>query len=1059
MGGLVGRWNATGANPTFNGYVGQDDVEETEIDERIVTDSSITSVVSAQEFGGMIGMLKVEHKGDESGATINVKGTHFYPFTVNTIENSNYNNSSSFMDYYYEEETGKENELFLVAHSVYSNLDKFNIVSSASGEVLAQDRISEHYAYHRSYGSNPEAEEFKFIENKMVELHEKFKNGTIQDFQISYDPYDLTGYDGGTDSMLLGTDEFEALQSKKYPDDFDGMLTTSPDRFLTEKEIYAFYTGTLYSKVQDLQTISSVEGYKDMGIIFTISYSLPGEEANNFANPFRPQDSIGWHKDFMGFRKLQRSIVQDNNDFGNSTAVLFDAGNIREIQIFDNNKIAYMIYERSENDVVLYARNVVAQLVVDQNGNIKNNGEFINKGNSIYNAESSTSFNSTEGLFVPGGNVFLLEKAGSEFNGAYFIVLRYNDEENKYLKSASMFSDYYTKKPIYTADQLIDKAEKYLDKGKYDKAQKFYSEADDLINKQYTILEHGNLLSAKTYAKLEDYSSVGALGYSYTRELMYQNNKLNTSNDSMINFSQSNYYGYLYYSDIRPNDYYSNYWLEFSEDKELNSYSIYQTPEGIQLQEKYYFYHGAYYIHPYAKDIVYRQSQDFFNELNYDTSALWEFRNGYYYTYEGDLYNNMFSNNGLNTEKYTEKIEQKYVYKESFDFNNYVEKYDYIKKNLYLTLETSGVQGASHVAELERLESISDDLEENIDYIAVNQGEFINYYNLATIGNFVSDKVGYDLCEYAKGNQDAGNVIYVNVYYTINAEQAIGKDSNSILNAIFVNAELFENIQETDIVITETQNFLYFEGGYKLQDGVLKGVVYDFDDETNEYVETLYDVSSKYLISHGIKDIEDGHLTYRDYLNKTDKEGKDGYNYNKFTTNEEYNFYTRYDFGTNFTQSPFLALNPVKGFMVNKKSINHLCYYDLYCCETEEGYEFIWKNAGIAEKTGWNVKKKNELELYYEDLGETDGKAKGEFDDIITISSEKQEYYREKYKVGLEYDVKNSETIDYNGKTYRQVCGEWKVLAQSGSPNFDIKTYFVESVSVKLGGFFISING
>ena len=87
---------------------------------------------NATNFGGLVGMLKVAEGGSDSkgegyfGTTVTVEGTHTYPFTVNTIENSNYADGSSNFTY---DKTNNE-YINLIAQAYYVNLDTFQISAS-----------------------------------------------------------------------------------------------------------------------------------------------------------------------------------------------------------------------------------------------------------------------------------------------------------------------------------------------------------------------------------------------------------------------------------------------------------------------------------------------------------------------------------------------------------------------------------------------------------------------------------------------------------------------------------------------------------------------------------------------------------------------------------------------------------------------------------------------------------------------------------------------------------------------------------------------------------------
>lgn len=107
IGGLVGKVVANG-NLNFTG-------------------SQTRSIIpsgqnTTDEFGGLIGLLKVGSSGTMSGYTIRVEGSHNYPFTINTIENSNYADGNT--DYSVNQ---SGTNVTLTAVATYINLDSFVI--------------------------------------------------------------------------------------------------------------------------------------------------------------------------------------------------------------------------------------------------------------------------------------------------------------------------------------------------------------------------------------------------------------------------------------------------------------------------------------------------------------------------------------------------------------------------------------------------------------------------------------------------------------------------------------------------------------------------------------------------------------------------------------------------------------------------------------------------------------------------------------------------------------------------------------------------------------------
>lgn len=104
LGGLIGKLQVSQGNKFEN------------------CDSSGVGIVGndAQNFGGLVGMLKCVG----GVGTYSVKGIHNYPFTVNTIENQNYAEGSSQYDTYLDDNS---NSVQLLAQAYYINQDSFNI--------------------------------------------------------------------------------------------------------------------------------------------------------------------------------------------------------------------------------------------------------------------------------------------------------------------------------------------------------------------------------------------------------------------------------------------------------------------------------------------------------------------------------------------------------------------------------------------------------------------------------------------------------------------------------------------------------------------------------------------------------------------------------------------------------------------------------------------------------------------------------------------------------------------------------------------------------------------
>lgn len=131
VGGLVGRLEGN----MFNSSVVEKDGDA------YIKNLSISGS-EAQNFGGLVGMLKVGES--TNGTTATVHGLHNYSFTINTIENQNYADGEASFNC-----TESNNQVDLYAQAYYINLDSFNI--SASLNVPSSSPINGTAGWHKDY--------------------------------------------------------------------------------------------------------------------------------------------------------------------------------------------------------------------------------------------------------------------------------------------------------------------------------------------------------------------------------------------------------------------------------------------------------------------------------------------------------------------------------------------------------------------------------------------------------------------------------------------------------------------------------------------------------------------------------------------------------------------------------------------------------------------------------------------------------------------------------------------------------------------------------------------
>jgi len=120
IGGLIGKLYVNSGNQ-FNG---------------IIANNALTIVGDdAQNFGGLVGMLKCVG-GNGNDKTYSVQGTHYYPFTVNTIENQNYADGESQFS---TAVAPTDDSVQLHAQAYYINQDTFNISATNNEAIYGSD--------------------------------------------------------------------------------------------------------------------------------------------------------------------------------------------------------------------------------------------------------------------------------------------------------------------------------------------------------------------------------------------------------------------------------------------------------------------------------------------------------------------------------------------------------------------------------------------------------------------------------------------------------------------------------------------------------------------------------------------------------------------------------------------------------------------------------------------------------------------------------------------------------------------------------------------------------
>ncbi len=1115
IGGLVGRWEAVGMGPQFIGYVGEKLSKNTMYSTDYgVTNTAYNDPLSAQEFGGILGMLKVVDK-NEDGVTVKVGGIHYYPFTVNTIENSNYTDGTSIYNSQEYTEQTEQKEVYLIAQSNYTNKDEFTITPSSNTDFVDIVSSTNTYkfnslSYFETIGnyagiSNIPKSQLEYFVS--VEALEELKNKV---------EYVVDNQYRGSINITKHVKECRPGNTEIRYDTYENIpIDETHKNNVIDNWLNADYNG-MQRWLYDLVISKDGSIYQDpnTSVIYKYTYDIQvtciESSSSDVDNPFRFDKTLGWHKDYSGFRKMQRCITQ-TSDFGDSIAVLFDAGNIREINVnpSDPTKINYIIYEQTDGNVILYARNAKATLLTDKDGNFRDSdGNFIEVDSSIGKDSGYINGTNYENKFVEitngvldsdgsfngviiGKEVIYYEKLvrdESYYNGATFIVEEIYEET---LETVNLFNIPSGERRYSLENEQLAKANKKLNKGKYKKAEKFNKEAAAYLEQSYSGVKTGENLAKYYY-----YESNGLLGYSYTRELKYDNKNLNSTYDSVIESIDESINGYLYYSDSRPTDYYNKYWLVFNyldNTKETIASKDNRTYFDGAINDsttdsyaRYVYYHGAYYIHPYAEDVYYTQTQ-LIDPWIYGYGQIITGDKGLYYTYgdydgseyklkdaSGTLLPGADQDNRYGENNWYKQSDEKFVYYYDFEnsdiytggaeldpgeqptFSYYKLGYDYLTANaLYIAFEDTNIfnEGSGLYKNIQcniikdvpaaypNLESYIADLDRStyIEFTLKN-GEKVYYGITNTINNtgaktyneheelfklleeVSSDLESISLTVYPSLTDNEHGVYSTGNYYLINSRNLLISDINGY-------AYKAQNVK-----------YFYFEGGYYKKDSEL------YSDEACTNL-----LDSSYVISSGLSNkynIEDNHLTRRSY--NPYSQGQNNFNYNKFETNKDYGVYTRYKYGNPAQDfkpgvSVFGSDSEFQGYYVTgvggiNFNKNRLYIYNLKYDKENDCYYWEPTNGGQPVKVGGNVIKDYGITTQYHigaQIGnfENNEAVRIDIDDISSIAP-------------------NIDPTE-DGKCYAY----WNVIPKTGNiPNSGYKTYFVESVVTNFGADNIIIN-
>ncbi len=499
-------------------------------------------------FGGLVGMLKVAKGGNLNrvvegtnnayyGTSVTVEGEHNYPFTVNTIENSNYADGQSS---YTADTSGSY--INLIAQAYYVNLDEFKI--SASQTVPYSNPLNKTAINGTEYTVENQPNASK------QNLANWMRNGNISGWAKEYTT-------------------FRTLQRNIPREDNPGNEWDSIAVIYDAANITKVGTiGNLNLNANNLllQPGKSADSYTDDYICYTIYEDMEGSptlySAIGMASPM--YDNKGLY-----------SIPSDDKttfiDFVWATIGFGDISEVYYISINNNSSLAGLTYYNWTT-----AYNTVGgdwkSLLGDNGQNeetlvflVYNVGYYDSTGNVYFDFD--TIYHNTTISGVTSDN---LPSDGSIFN-----VSGANSTNANEIISEQSNGHSWVYWLVFGGSIVVDLAITVFTGGFGAIVRQGAKKVLKYVFKQIgkTVLKHGfayalggmliasinsNQIAKSTYySKLDQ--SFGFFSSTYNRQILYDDDKLSVQ-DSHIIADDKNQAYYIYYSTERPADYYNKYY-------------------------------------------------------------------------------------------------------------------------------------------------------------------------------------------------------------------------------------------------------------------------------------------------------------------------------------------------------------------------------------------------------------------------------------------------------------------------------------------------------------------
>jgi len=664
-GGLVGRYYVANSGVDFNGTVNGR-----------VTISDMKQSDSIEEFGGLIGMLKIGKASSSSDGfdNINIRGTHDYAFTINTIENSNYIDAATT----YDVNAQSESYVYLIAQANYINLDSFNI--SATSDDSWYDENSNNPLNSVAHGWAKDYTMFKTMQ-RCIPANE---NGGKWDAVASiYDASFIT--------------EVATIKTLGYQNEslmWDGAGTTTGEELGEDYICYTVYDGDgvtpiLYSRIGVASAFTDID--KDTG---TSQYQKPNQD-----NGMAWYDKIGYA---FGIGEWK----------GADLYIDLNSGNTKALTYLDWQKTNYPTFKSGTTTDFRQKADELKSLIfyVEDYLYTSSNNEYMycTEGNKhgLYFKFSTIYNNYTcNGLGENSNGVYsdtILPVSGSMFNVTgvmtenSFSYLKNETDKNweKIILGAVAvgvtIATFFLPpgnpaagaKVLFGAAKVASKAAKALKVLKTVGVWTLRITSGALaLSSLMGAITTSSMMATDTYFEKRD-SSMGFVSITYARQVSYSNGKMSVQSDAMLN---KNGTIYIYYSTVRPSDYYNGYYYVMVKDSESgltwskeygdefigdtnNNVTIVPDPDNggeyyeysengaeYRIYPRFHYTNGVYYIVYQSCTTETVLSQVYFTTEDKQEFADYISHNGYYYVkgeYNGNDYNyqsnfdNLITKNG-----------------------------------------------------------------------------------------------------------------------------------------------------------------------------------------------------------------------------------------------------------------------------------------------------------------------------------------------------------------------------------------------------------------------------